>query len=85
MKVKAGLKSYEELDFSITIDASVSDWRALLALLEKMNKTSGNHTHVWPSSGSMYAWPLGGIVDSVRKMLENLDKTHEDVISEAPK
>lgn len=69
MQVKAQLKSYEELDFALTITAPVSDWRALLRQLEKMKGDSYS-----------YAWPVGGVVGSVRSMLDNLDKTHADAV-----
>jgi hypothetical protein len=69
MHVKAQLKSYEKLPFSITISAPVEDWRALLRELERMK-----------GDAVYYVWPVGGIVGSVRSMLDNLDKTHSDAV-----
>jgi hypothetical protein len=69
MQVKAQLQSYENLDFSLKITAPVEDWRELLRQLEKMK-----------GDAVYYAWPVGGIVGSVRSMLDNLDKTHADAV-----
>lgn len=69
MQTKAQLKSYETLEFAITLTAPVEDWRAMLKRLEGL-KDSGH-----------YAWPVGGFVGCIRSMLENLDKTHSDVIT----
>ena len=72
MQVKAQLKSYEKLQFSLTIGAPVEDWRALLKELEKMK-----------GEALYYPWPVGGIVGCVRSMLDNLDKTHADAVLKA--
>ena len=72
MQVKAQLKSYEDLEFSLAISAPVGDWRALLRQLEKMKGDSFS-----------YGWPVGGIVGCVRSMLDNLDKTHTDAVLKA--
>lgn len=69
MNVKAQLKSYEKLPFSLNITAPVEEWRSLLRELEKMKGDS-----------LYYAWPVGGIFGSVRSMLDNLDKTHADTV-----
>lgn len=68
MNVKAQLKSYEQVDFSITLSAPVSDWRAALAQFEGLR----NHGHV--------AWPLLGLRACIEKMLDDLDRTHSDVL-----
>lgn len=68
MNVKAQLKSYEKLDFSVTLTAPVEDWRAARKQLEKI-KDNG-----W------MAWPLSGFVDCIDKMLADLDKTHCDIL-----
>lgn len=69
MIVKAQLKSYEKLEFSLNITAPVEDWRALLRKLAEMKGDS-----------LYYPWPVGGVVGSVRSMLDNLDKTHSDAV-----
>lgn len=68
MHTKAQLKSYEDLEFAITITAPVEDWRAMLKRLEGLK------------DGGSYAWPVGGFVGCIRSMVENLDKTHADSI-----
>lgn len=69
MHVKAQLKSYEKLNFSLAISAPVEDWRAFLKQLEKMK-----------GDALYYAWPVGGVVGCVQSMLDNLDKTHADAV-----
>jgi hypothetical protein len=71
VQVKAKLQSYEELEFSITTFAPVADWRLMVQQIEKLNKSAGVYST---------AWPLGGFVACIRKMLEDLDKTHADVL-----
>lgn len=69
MQVKAQLKSYEKVAFSLTLTAPVEDWRAAMKQLEEKVKENG---HV--------AWPLSGLYASIEKMLGDLDKTHWDVL-----
>jgi hypothetical protein len=69
MNVKGQLKSYEELEFSITLTAPVNDWRVLLKQLERIKQETG-----------YYAWPVGGFVGAVSSMLSDLDKTHSGVV-----
>lgn len=66
MKAKAQLKSYEELEFAITLTGTVSDWRALKRQLDKLN-----------DKALFYAWPLSGLTSAVDSVLVQLDKTHE--------
>ena len=68
MIVKAQLKSYEEVKFSITLTAPVTDWRAVMKQLANLKD------HGWT------AWPLSGFVGCIEKMLSDLDKTHTDVL-----
>ena len=68
MQVKAQLKSYESVEFSITLTAPVEDWRAALRQCEGLK------------NGGWTAWPLSGFVGGIEKMLANLDKTHADVL-----
>ena len=68
MNVKAKLNSYESVEFSITLTAPVEDWRAALKQLEKLKQYG------------YYTWPMGGFVDCIQKMLNDLDKTHFDVL-----
>jgi hypothetical protein len=69
MQTKARLSSYEEVEFSITLTAPVSDWRTMLKKLEDLNRPNVH-----------YAWPVGGLVGCIRSMLDNLDKTHADAV-----
>ena len=69
MNVKAQLKSYEALEFSLTLTAPVEDWRSALKQLTKLKE----HGY--------FPWPLGGFVDSIEKMLIALDKTHFDTLA----
>lgn len=68
MDVRAKLSSYEKQDFTITLRAPVSDWRAMLKQMESVKQ------HGW------VAWPMGGLVDAITKMIDDLDKTHFDVL-----
>lgn len=68
MHIKAALHSYEKLAFSVTTTAPVEDWRAVLRQLEKLKE------------GGYYAWPLSGFIGCIQKMLQDLDKTHADVL-----
>jgi hypothetical protein len=68
MHVKAMLKDYEKLAFSVAISAPVEEWRAMVRQAETL------------SGGSSIDWPLSGFVACVRKMLADLDKTHTDVL-----
>jgi hypothetical protein len=73
MHVKAELNSYEKLPFTITLTAPVEDWRSALKQLEILKNASG-----------YVGYPLSGLSDCVRKMLEDLDKTHADVLIHEP-
>lgn len=68
MKTRAALSSYEQVEFSITTTAPVSDWRAALKQFEKM------------TGDGWVGWPLSGFTACIRKMLEDLDKTHADAV-----
>ena len=68
MQTKAQLQSYENLEFEITLTAPVDDWRAMLKRLEGLKEGGG------------YVWPVSGFVGCIRSMLDNLDKTHADVV-----
>ncbi len=68
MDVRAELQSYEQVKFSITLSAPVEDWRAMLKRLEGLK------------DGYHYAWPVGGFVGCIQSVLDNLDKTHVDVV-----
>lgn len=70
MDAKATLQSYEQVEFSITMTAPVTDWRAMLSQIQKLN---GNNYSC--------AWPLSGFKAAISKMLDNLDKTHEGTIT----
>lgn len=72
MHTKAALMNYEKLAFSITTTAPVEDWREMLKQVKELNEISGQSYSC--------AWPLSGIVGCIRKMLEDLDKTHADVL-----
>ena len=72
MYVKAQLEQYEKIVFSITLRAPVEDWRAALRQLVALRR-DGN-----------IAWPLGGFVDCIERMLADLDKTHADVLIHEP-
>lgn len=69
MDVKARLGNYDKIQFSITLTAPVEDWRAMLRQLESLKSTAG-----------YYAWPAGGFIECVQKMLADLDKTHAAVL-----
>jgi hypothetical protein len=64
MNVKAQLKSYEDVEFSVNMTAPVEDWRALLRELEKMK-----------GDALYYAWPVGGVVGCVRAASKRASST----------
>ena len=70
MQVKAQLKSYEDLEFSITLVAPVCDWRVLRKNLEQIR--SANY--------AAFPWPVSGFVACIDQMLSELDKAHADVL-----
>lgn len=65
MKTKAALQPNEELEFSITVTATVADWKSLLRQFEKMNEKS-----IW------YAWPLSTFVDQINQVMVRLNKVY---------
>lgn len=65
MQAKAKLNNYEELEFAITLTATVNDWRVMLRQLKKMNE-----------NGHYFAWPLSSLTGAIDKTLAELDKTH---------
>jgi hypothetical protein len=75
MDVRAKLSSYEKQDFSITLRAPVEDWRAALRQLDIIKA----HGSGW------VAWPLGGFVSAIEKMVSDLDRTHFDVLEKPEK
>lgn len=69
MNTKAHLNSYEDIEFSITINAPVKEWRDISKQLEELKRPH----HI--------GWPLNRFADCINKMLYNLDKTHTDVLN----
>ena len=75
MQAKAKLSSYEDVEFSITLTAPVTDWRAMNRQLEKLQTDAGG--------SPFFAWPLSSLVSSIKETLAKLDRTH-DVSVDAP-
>ncbi len=71
MHAKASLSSYEKVSFSITLSASVEDWRAALKQLQGLKGSCG-----------YISWPLSGFDDAIRKVLGDLDKTHVALLTQ---
>lgn len=70
MRALAKLKPNEEQEFSITLTASVSDWRALIRQMDAIK------------NGAWYAWPASTLVSAIQGVISDLDKTYEKLSPE---
>lgn len=74
MDAKGKLQSYELVEFSITLTAPVTDWRAMSRQIKDLSSKA---------TGSPWlCWPLSNLDASIERMLSDLDKTHEASITE---
>jgi len=76
MRVKAELDSYENVNFIITINAKVSDWRSTIEQIDELCKAARRDG---------VDWPLSALHACIHRMLFDLDKTHADVLERPEK
>lgn len=65
MRALAKLKPNEDQEFSITLTAAVSDWRALIRQMAPIK------------SSSWFAWPGSVLMSTIEGVISDLDKTYE--------
>ena len=65
MITKAHLVLKDEDEFSITVTATVGDWKALCRQIDKMNDGRAG-----------VAWPLSNITHQIREVFDALGKTY---------
>ncbi len=73
MKTKAALQPNKDLEFSITVTATVGDWEAMLRQFEKLNEKS-----------SWFAWPISTFVSQINEVMDRLNKTYHTAKADPP-